>query len=322
MLVLTLLFVIGTLAGTDEGINICTSDKYNKAFTSGSDYPCKPPGGTKSWVTYPNNPQSYKKDQELFDRNKCATCCKVLIVSDFNFQRQAQFTDQDDRDGFIRYVMDMEFDDRRQLRDPAEQKNSNTFFSQIDGYQQFILLRPLEEQNELQYFEFAEYNMFNPYVFPRRVHDIFANGNIFEDRPLIVHINKWGNEDSNGVLNQQFTYVHDYGKYYDVMRKKGVYWVDNPRHFYLSNTTKQSHKNYYLCYQAESESWSNRPFREQKYYSAINLTPKWHGNSKEVRDKLNTKFPRLAGSNLSPAYQIMARKCSSSPKQIFIPVFA
>jgi len=198
----------------------------------------------------------FSKGNELFDRTKCKTCCKVLFVSEYNFQTGQRFTNQDDADGFIRYTMDIEFDDVSLLREPS-----------ATDYQQNILLRPIKDGRDLQFFEFGEYNMYNSYRLPKRVHDI--QGGCILERTLIIYRNKWGAEDGNGVRNQQFTYVHNYTNlkyyditlqqeigYYDILKEK-VSWVNQPLHFFLPNSSTSS----LLCYSANDVAWSKRKFQ-------------------------------------------------------------
>lgn len=247
----------------------------------------------------------YHNDNEIFDRNKCKTCCRVIFVSDYNFQLKRQFREKDDEDGFIRYVMDMEFDDLRNVRDP---NNYNNFYNEYKNYEQNIILRPLDSGNPLQYFEFGEFNMYKPYLIPKRVFDI--QGGVKEGRSLILYMNKWGMEDDNGVKNQQFRYVHNYTglNYYDSL------WKNYPGHFFLPNTTKLM-----LCFSAEDVEWGNRIYKNT---GNKDLTPLWH-NETDINERVEkVKNDYIGVEDLEKAYQIVSRNCNKyDAKQLFIPVF-
>jgi len=278
-----------------------------------------------SFVQYAETNDWFSKDNELFERAKCKTCCKVLFVSDYNFQTQRRFTKQDDIDGFIRYTMDMEFDHISGLREPHTY-DPNGFYNEINGHQQNVLLRPLQDENDLQFFEFGEYNMYNSYRLPKRVHDI--QGGAKAGSSLIIYMNKWGREDGNGVKNQQFTYVHNYKDltyydrklqmeigYYDLLKRE-VSWVNQPLHFFLPNSSTSD----LLCYSADDVQWNDRVFKSG---DAERLIPILH--DEEIIRRKEEELVQLRGSlkTLEPAYQIIARKCEvDDPKQMFVPVFA
>ena len=257
----------------------------------------------------PEDDKLYKSNtgQELFDRNKCATCCKVMFVSDYNPITKAQFTPEDDKNGHIRYTMDMEFDDKRNVRDP---NNYNKFYDEYNGYQQHVVLRPMSMEEPLQYFEFGEYDMYNPYLIPRRVFDI--QGGVHEGRALILYMNKWGNEDGNGVKNQQFKYVHDYKKlgYYDKIQQD---WKNYPGHFFLPNTTKEM-----LCFSFEDRTWGTRVSTNT---GNKNLLLLWH-DDEDISDKLRKLSSEGYDVNIEKGYQIISRNCDKDDaKQMFVPIF-
>ena len=60
-------------------------------------------------VKYPPESKVYVNENELFDREKCKTCCKVMFVSDYNPRTNKKFGTEDD----IRYAMDIEFNDKK-----------------------------------------------------------------------------------------------------------------------------------------------------------------------------------------------------------------
>lgn len=249
----------------------------------------------------------FRNDNELFERDKCKTCCRVMFVSDYNPITKKQFTHQDDENGYIRYTMDMEFDDKRSTRDP---NNYNNFYNEYNGYQQHIVLRPITIGEPLQYFEFSEYDMYKPYLIPRRVFDI--QGGVKEGRALILYMNKWGNEDGNGVKNQQFKYVHNYTKlgYYTLINKD---WTKYPNHFFLPNTTNQM-----LCFSFEDRNWNNRVSTNTGNKDLILL---WHDEN-EINDKIEKLKAKGIDVSIEKGYQVISRKCDmNDAKQMFIPVF-
>ncbi|EDS89289.1 galactose-inhibitable lectin 35 kda subunit precursor [Entamoeba histolytica] len=169
----------------------------------------------------------FNANQENYVREKCKTCCRVIFASDYNYKTEKQFTDEDDKNETPRYVMDMEFDDKRSVRYP-------------DGnYEQNVLLRPLKQGNELQFFEFAPYRMYTY---------------------------------APGTRNQRFVYVHPYPdswypEYHTVIKyrnsrgalvDKKLEWPTYKRHFYLPYRLDVD-----LCYQAKS---------------AADIPSKWYGN--------------------------------------------
>lgn len=154
----------------------------------------------------------FKSENELFIRNKCKSCCKVAFVSNHDFN-----------DGNY-YAMDMEFDDKRSIR-LAE-----------GNYEQCILLRPLNPNNELQHFELNSYKMINMFASPKRVHDI-RNG-IVKGNKLII----WKKKEPLLVStnNQRFVYTHPYSKNY----YNDPIYVNYPKHFYAPYYTTEP-----VCYE-------------------------------------------------------------------------
>lgn len=206
---------------------IITND-FNSHFTSAKDsYRIK------------SKPSSsiFKNDNEIFIRNKCQTCCKSIIVSDFNFITNQLFTiyDKDQR-----YAMDMEFDDISGVRNTES------------NFEQTILLRPLDMNNILQQFEFYSYKMINLFFIPHRVHDI--RGGIKIGNKLII----WEKKPplAASTNNQRFVYIHSYNKnYYNSM--DSIY-TNFQKHFYAPYYTKDK-----LCYEAvlnEYQKWTGNKY--------------------------------------------------------------
>ena len=257
-----------------------TSTDFNKAFTSAPD--------SYRIQALPSS-SDYVAGNELYTRDKCKTCCRVIFASEWNYVKQRKFTAQDDKDNHQRYVMDMEFDDKRSLRKPG------------GSYEQNILLRPLNPSNELQYFEFAPYNMYTCFSIPKRVHDIRGGANL--GSTLIIWSKNPPLSNKPGTQNQRFVFVHpyptswypEYGKSYDYHDDKGrtgtiiFEWPTYKSHFYLP-----FRYDIHLCYQAYAKG-------------ATRAT--WTGNK-------NLK-------TIGDSYQISAQHCvPDEPRQMFIPVFA
>ncbi|EDR24296.1 galactose-inhibitable lectin 35 kDa subunit precursor, putative [Entamoeba dispar SAW760] len=173
----------------------------------------------------------FSANQENYVRAKCKTCCRVIFASDYNYKTKKQFTNADDVRGDTRYVMDMEFDDKRSVRYYQGQ------------YEQNILLRPLKMGNELQFFEFAPYKMYTSFSIPRRVHDIRGGAN--RGATLIIWMKKAPLDP--GTNNQRFVYVHPYKTEWYLEYSKTNKWPSYSKHFYLPFSSNN------LCYQAKSE---------------------------------------------------------------------
>lgn len=141
-------------------------------------------------VKYPPESKVFVNENELFDREKCKTCCKVMFVSDYNPKTNKKFGREDD----TRYAMDIEFEDKSHVR---ESKGS---------WEQTILLRPIDMNNELQHWELAPYKMFISFPIPKRVHDI--RGGIKVGSRLIIWKKKAPLAASTN--NQRFVFQHPY----------------------------------------------------------------------------------------------------------------
>lgn len=162
-----------------------------------------------------NSPEKdiYRNENDLFVREKCKTCCRVMFVSEYNFKRKRQFKNEDDLNGDIRFAMDMEFDDKRSIR-MAE-----------GNYEQCILARPLNKNNELQYFELNSYKMINMFSSPKRVHDIRSG--IVVGNKLIIWVKKPALLASTN--NQRFTYIYPYDNTY--FNKMSDTYINYKKHF-------------------------------------------------------------------------------------------
>lgn len=165
------------------------TNNFNVPFTSAKD---------SYRVQKMPSQDNFRNLNELFNRNKCSTCCRVMFVSDYNFDKGRQFTLEDDRNNDTRYVMDMEFDDISGVR--AAEGN----------YEQTILLRPINKENSLQYFELNAYKMINMFDVPGRVHDIRSGISI--GNKLII----WSKKEPllESTNNQRFVYTYPYQSSY------------------------------------------------------------------------------------------------------------
>ena len=279
MFILTLFTSVLAVVNLRTG-EIKTDDNFNKEFTSAPD---------SYKIQALPEASDYKTGNELYLREKCTSCCRVIFASNYNYEHDREFTADDDRNDHIRYVMDMEFDDKRSLRKPG------------GGYEQNILLRPLNAANELQYFEFAPYNMYTCFTIPKRVHDIRGGANL--GSTLIIWSKNPALSNSPGTQNQMFVYVHPYPdswypehltkyNYYDDYGRTGTityHWPEYKYHFYLPFRYDID-----LCYEA---------FPKNKARAT------WTGNMKL--------------STLTTSYQIAAQICvANEPRQKFIPVYA
>ncbi len=161
-------------------------------------------------IKYTESSSVFKNDNDLFDRHKCSTCCRVMFVSDYEFS-----------DGKIR-AMDMEFENEKQVRVAT------------GSWEQAILLKPIDMDRELQKFELNSYKMINVFNIPKRVHDI--RGGISIGNKLIIWKKKAPLDV--GTNNQRFVYHHPYKfyKYSDEFKY--------PRHFQAPYYTKDD-----VCYE-------------------------------------------------------------------------
>lgn len=171
----------------------------------------------------------FKNKNELFLRDKCSTCCRVVMVSDYNFNKKQLFESNDEDQ---RFAMDMEFDDISGTR------NAET------NYEQTILLRPLNMDNILQQFELYSYKMINSFFIPHRVHDIRSG--IKKGNKLIIWQKKPPLDVSTN--NQRFVYIHPYkSSYYNNMNE--VY-TNYQKHFYAPFYTTEP-----VCYEAVTHNY-------------------------------------------------------------------
>ena len=109
-MIIFLLFVINVFATVHNTTGVITRDdltSFNKNFTSA-------PHSYR--IQNVSNINDFHSSSELFERKKCKTCCRVMIASEWNYKEKRKFTYQDDQDNHQRFVMDMEFDDKRSLR--------------------------------------------------------------------------------------------------------------------------------------------------------------------------------------------------------------
>lgn len=193
---------------------ICSSTDFNNKFTS-KDYCVQ---------TLPEKDVDIMKN-ELIDRQKCKTCCRVIIASDFNYEQNRAFQNGDTDE---RYVLDMEFDNKDGIR------------KYETNYEQNILLRPLQQERGMQQWEFAPYKMFTSYVFPKRVHDIRGGSNV--GSTLIIWQKKAPLAASTD--NQRFVYIHPYPSHWYSPTDKKYF-----KHFYLPFHSAKD-----LCYEAQPKN--------------------------------------------------------------------
>ena len=230
----------------------------------------------------------YKGDQELYERAKCKSCCRVIFASEFNYQKNVAFNESDPthRNDY-RLVMDNEFDDKRSVRTHAGSYEQNIYLRVLDG-------------GELQFWEFAPYMMYTSFTIPKRVHDIRGGADV--GSTLII----WNKKPplDPGTENQRFIYVHPYpDSYYPELgtpktcnSKYKNNWPKYKQHFYLPIKCSPD-----LCYEARpKDSWRT---------STV-----WIGMQ-------NLKFKKETDP-IGP-YQIQASVCDAdNPRQRFVPIYA
>ncbi|KAL7719374.1 Galactose-inhibitable lectin 35 kDa subunit [Entamoeba marina] len=168
-----------------------------------------------------------------FDKAKCTTCCRVIIVSDYNYVTEAQFTSADDERGDTRFALDMEFDDPLDVRGISP------------GHAQAVLLRPLELSDQMQWWILAPYQQIQVYTIPKRVQQI--NGGAKQDNRLIIWKRSPPLQSSSD--NQKVVYIHPYKTY-----PKNTIQSKYPSHFFLSYYTKTDFC-YEACIPSDWETW-------------------------------------------------------------------
>ena len=192
----------------------------------------------------------FKTGTELYEREKCTTCCRVLFVSDYNIDKNRRFTAADDKAGHTRYTMDQEFDYLQNVR------------SATGSYEQCILVRPLTAGKTNQYWEFAPYMMYIAFNIPKRVHDIRSSAT--KNNKLII----WQKKAplAEGTNNQRFVYIHPYRDDYYPEDK------DN-KHVYTRGKGFKSHffvpfqKSASLCYSVVADTKNHQTWAGNSGYS-------------------------------------------------------
>jgi galactose-inhibitable lectin light subunit len=178
-------------------------------------------------VKYPESNNVFINGNELYDRHKCETCCRVMFVSDNDFG-----------DG-QKYTMDMEFEFENQVRVATS------------SWEQTILLKPINIERSLQKFELNSYKMMTVFAIPKRTHDI--RGGIKIGSRLIIWKKKAPLDV--GTNNQRFVYHHPYS--FSNYKNQFKY----PKHFQAPFYTADD-----VCYEAalDKQIWTgnnqvNRP---------------------------------------------------------------
>jgi galactose-inhibitable lectin light subunit len=206
-------------------------------------------------VKYPAEADVFYTSNELFKRDKCKTCCKVMFVSEWS------------PNDHTKYTMDMEFARLDQVREAKS------------DWEQTILIKPIDMNRKLQQFELYSYKMINPYYLPKRVHDIRSGISI--GNKLII----WKKKAplAEGTNNQRFVYHHPYRSHYYQSSKNGL--GDYPKHFQAPYYTKDN-----VCYEVETanyQRWTgnnlqNRPTHSEVYEGAV-----YDYNTNEYQIKIN-----------------------------------
>jgi len=223
---------------------------YVNAYSEGKDY--------KMFDRIPtDHPETY--GETLYDRNKCTTCCRVLLVSDWDYECDCKSLGKENcirdigcsfneesinHEGHTYYVMDIEF-------------NTTDKVKSIKGtdHAQMIPLRALEPNRILQFWELGAYKMINSYVLPKRNQDT-RNGPYPNAYTKLIY---WLHQPPLSYLSdaQKFYYVYpypqDYYPYFYDNEWKGknditVRWQRFPKHMYV--ITSRDNAKTELCYQA------------------------------------------------------------------------
>jgi galactose-inhibitable lectin light subunit len=215
------------------------------AYTEGDDYDMFGRVPT-------DDPQVYGKT--LYDRNKCTTCCRVLLVSDWDYECKCSgsdcirgtgcsFNDNNyNHEGHTYFVMDIEFNDSSKVKSIVGTDHA-----------QMIPLRPLEANRSLQFWELGAYKMINSYVLPKRNQDT-RNGPYPEKYTKLIY---WLHQPPLSYLSdaQKFYYVYPYPtSYYPYYEEQWlnsndikVRWQRFPKHMYVITSRDGVTE---LCYQA------------------------------------------------------------------------
>lgn len=134
----------------------------------------------------------FENGNELYNRDKCTTCCRMMFVSDYN-PRTKKLHEKNSED--LRYTLELEMEDVNQVRYCAT------------NWEQTILAKPLYGTvKDTQLWELAAYKMFISYPIPQRVHDI--RGGIKLGSKLIIWKKKAPLAASTN--NQRFVFHHPY----------------------------------------------------------------------------------------------------------------
>ena len=200
-------------------------------------------------VEYPGNINLFRGENDLFEREKCQTCCKTMIVSDYDF-------------GGEYYTMDMEFATKNQVR---EHKSD---------WEQTILLNPIKQNRVLQFFELAAYKMINSFSIPKRVHDIRSG--IKLNNKLII----WNKKPPLSVStnNQRFVYNYPYSFIKNDFKKhfQAPFYTDDDVCYEISFT-----KQYWT-----GNNLNNRPTMSEYYYEN-GIKERYDYNSNEYQIKIS-----------------------------------
>ena len=209
------------------------------AYTEGDDYDML---GKKP------NDKPFEYGKILYERSKCTTCCRVILASDWDYTDSAPFTEARYKAGHEIFVMDPEFDDKNKVRSITS-----------TDYAQAIMLRPLKQGRELQFWELGAYKMINSYTIPKRNQDT-RNGPYKDRHTKLIY---WLHQPPLSYLSdaQKFYYVYPYPESYypyftyDKIQNRNEFenkqwkishWQIYPKHMYVIKTRDGSE----LCYQA------------------------------------------------------------------------
>ncbi|ELP88893.1 galactose-inhibitable lectin 35 kDa subunit precursor, putative [Entamoeba invadens IP1] len=233
--------------------------------------------------------------EEIIDRDKCETCCRVLFALEYDPNTGNKIPNNSQK----QYVMDVEFDTVSMIRIDINADNV-----------QKMRVRDLQTARDLQYWEFASYQMFCLYSFPNRVMDILFNTKF--QSPLIIWRRKAPLDPNTN--NQRFTYIYDYSfmdKRHSPYAKAFIaeYYqkVDNCNDWWYCNEHQVNYDNYKYV------------GKEMCFHVLNDNAPTYCGVS----------YYNSYSSTCSSSYSssLRAEDCRTSPadqfyRQKFIPIFA
>ncbi|EMD45018.1 galactoseinhibitable lectin small subunit, putative [Entamoeba histolytica KU27] len=234
--------------------------------------------------------------QEIIQRDKCETCCRVLFAMEYdptnNFEKLKDSSD--------RYVLDVEFETMSMLRIDINAYNT-----------QQMRVRKLTTERELQYWEFASYQMICLYSYPNRVMDMLYNTKF--GNPLII----WRRKEPllESTNNQRFVYIYDY-PFTDSRHKPYV------KAFIAEYYVPSDCSNWWYCNEHQI-SWDyNRYAFKEMCYEVDDDNVKAYCGSAYNECNVDGYYKGLKAQDCVNEKQSTGASLMHAKKQKFIPIFA